>query len=254
VKSAARTLFHRKSRNSGAKEDTGLATLSDHESGMSEDGEDTSGSEGDHDEEEALRDDGLSDSPSEADDAGDVYSMGFLVPDRSRRDTSSTWSSVTMDKDRQGSMTGSQSAVPMRGQMIDEHQSAHFSTSPERELSPRIKTDGIEAPAIVEVPPSATKENPPGYFDKVSSRRRLSKDQAGAQSGLAGSMATPASGLLTPSSSVPEGGKLKKRLRRVRRKDTAGREYNFGVGRDVLGIVMLEISGAKDLPKLRNCR
>jgi hypothetical protein len=62
------------------------------------------------------------------------------------------------------------------------------------------------------------------------------------------------SGLLTPSSSVPEGGKLKKRLRKVRRKDTAGREYNLGVGRDVLGIVMLEISGAKDLPKLRNCR
>ena len=260
LQSAARTLFHRKDRRGRNEKDGGDASetlaLSDDADDASDSDVSSSGSE------EALQDDGLSDTASEVDD-GDVYSMGFLVPDRTRRGTASTLSSMT-DKDRTGSMSGGQIA-PMQGHTIDEHEMAQFSTSPEHGLT-RIHTD-TTAPVIVEIPPTAAKEVPPGYFDKMlppsaagvskSNKRRPSKDPLIAAHNnhvSTYSEKSSGSGLLTPSSTVPaEASRLKKRLRKVRRKGTAGTEYNLGVNKDVLGIVMLEISGAKDLPKLRNC-
>jgi hypothetical protein len=261
LQSAARTLFHRKDRrgrNDGEGAET--PTLSDEPDEASDSEASSTGSD-----EEVLRDDGLSDSASEL-DHGDVYSMGFLVPDRARRGTASTLSSMT-DKDRAGSVSGGQVA-PMQGKTIEEHETAQFSSSPDLGLT-RIQTDpAANAPVIVEVPPTAAKEVAPGYFDKMLPRtasgvsklnkRRASKDTLTAahnQYQSTYSEKSTGSGLLTPSSTVPpEGKRFKKRFRGVRRKDTSGTEYNLGAGKDILGIVMLEISGAKDLPKLRNCK
>jgi phosphatidylserine decarboxylase len=41
----------------------------------------------------------------------------------------------------------------------------------------------------------------------------------------------------------------KRRFRRKRQ----GPDYNFSAENDIVGIVMLEIRGASDLPKLKNC-
>lgn len=258
LQSAARTLFHRKDRRKDTGDVDDTPALSDDADEGSDSDDSTTGSE------EVLQDDGLSDSADEMDD-GDVYSMGFLVPDRARRGTASTLSSMT-DKDRTGSMSGGQIA-PMKGHTIDEHETAHFSTSPDLGLT-RIITD-TTAPLIVEVPPTAAKEVPPGYFDKMlppssstSTGSRLDKRRSSKDALIAAhnnhastySAQSSGSGLLTPSSTMPaEGGRLRKKLRNARRKGTAGTEYNLGISKDILGIVMLEISGAKDLPKLRNC-
>jgi phosphatidylserine decarboxylase len=44
-----------------------------------------------------------------------------------------------------------------------------------------------------------------------------------------------------------------RRVRRPRfRRNKKGTDYSFSTGNDILGIVMLEIGGAEDLPKLKN--
>lgn len=68
----------------------------------------------------------------------------------------------------------------------------------------------------------------------------------------------------TPSSAIPasdtqgsfdeavEGTSRKPKIR-VMRKGTSGRPYSFHAGKDILGIVMLEIGRVDDLPKVKNC-
>ena len=70
----------------------------------------------------------------------------------------------------------------------------------------------------------------------------------------------------TPSSTIPmsdtqrswdeaaEGtGKKPKMIWGMRRQGTSGRPYSFHAGKDILGIVMLEIGHVEDLPKVKNC-
>jgi len=56
----------------------------------------------------------------------------------------------------------------------------------------------------------------------------------------------------TPSPITTQDAKEKKRKFRKSKKADGG-EYHFNPENDVLGIVMLEIKGASDLPKLSNC-
>lgn len=65
-----------------------------------------------------------------------------------------------------------------------------------------------------------------------------------------------ASGATTPAGATTPGGTRRPFFRRGGNKtksSSLGRDYNFNAGKDVLGIVMLEVSSAEDLPKLKNC-
>lgn len=66
-----------------------------------------------------------------------------------------------------------------------------------------------------------------------------------------------ASGAATPGALTPGGSRrrpLFKRATTTKTKTSSlGHEYNFNAGKDVLGIVMLEVASAEDLPKLKNC-
>jgi hypothetical protein len=259
VRSAAHavssSLFHRKDKHSGKNQgdhkEPIVSSGDEEEDDLDEDGSDSY--------EEPLRDDGLSESGSEPE--GDVYSMGFLVPDRARRGTGTSSLSSGTGTERTG---GTGDLEPMKGRVIDENAVESFATSPEKESNMKLRVDTSDAPAIVEVPPTASKETAPGYFDKMIpqaegvsrlSGRQNSKDALLAShqhQSSTGTVQTVSSGLLTPGSVTPGGHAHKKRFAKVRRKDPSGKGYNFGSGKDILGIVMLEISGAKDLPKLRN--
>jgi len=69
----------------------------------------------------------------------------------------------------------------------------------------------------------------------------------------------------TPSSAIPtsdtqgslgeaaEGTVRKPMIRGMRKKGPSGKSYSFHAGKDILGIVMLEIGRVEDLPKVKNC-
>lgn len=129
-------------------------------------------------------------------------------------------------------------------------------------------TSGQETSVRIVSPSTASSSpHPSGYFDTVPApasvaRRRLfkksSKDDYGP--GTPGSLLTPGAGMdsgaATPSSlggAPPTTRKRRPVFKRGRGKK--GTTYTLNQqGHDILGIVMLEIEGAVDLPKLRNCR
>jgi phosphatidylserine decarboxylase len=57
-------------------------------------------------------------------------------------------------------------------------------------------------------------------------------------------------GTVTPGAITP-GGRRRRPI--FRKHKSRGTHYNFSNENDILGIVMLEVQGAEDLPKLRNC-
>jgi len=63
---------------------------------------------------------------------------------------------------------------------------------------------------------------------------------------------TQASNGSRPASRVGAETPKSKRPKFKRNKDTKGSTYNFGTEKDVLGIVLLEINKAEDLPRLKN--
>lgn len=126
---------------------------------------------------------------------------------------------------------------------------------------------------IVSPSTASSSPHPSGYFDVPApmppasgsvARRRLfkktSKDDYGTP-GTPGGLLTPglggASGTATPGSisGLPPSTLRKRRPVFKRGKGKKGTEYTLDhpAQHDILGIVMLEIEGAVDLPKLRNC-
>lgn len=121
---------------------------------------------------------------------------------------------------------------------------------------------------IVSPSTASSSPHPSGYFDSVPppsasvARRRLFKKSSKDDYGPAtpGGLLTPGGGLesgaATPSSvgggAAPPSRKRRPVFKRGRGKK--GTAYTLEhQGHDILGIVMLEIEGAVDLPKLRNC-
>lgn len=126
---------------------------------------------------------------------------------------------------------------------------------------------GLETSVRIVSPSTAgSSPHPQGYFDTVPppasvARRRLfkksSRDDYGP--GTPGGLLTPSgmdSGAATPASiggAAPATRKRRPVFKRGRGKKGTGYTLEHQ-GHDILGIVMLEIEGAVDLPKLRNCR
>lgn len=90
-------------------------------------------------------------------------------------------------------------------------------------------------------------------FTPRSSSLGLSLGTSSSSSGPTLSASEPPSGTATPTKGIPPslaspGGKK----RRPKFKRSKASEYNFATNSDILGIVMLEIAGAENLPRLKN--
>ncbi|KZV90616.1 hypothetical protein EXIGLDRAFT_710770 [Exidia glandulosa HHB12029] len=135
--------------------------------------------------------------------------------------------------------------------------------SPPTTLPPPLDQSGGQAAAaqLLQPPPS------PGFFPKVFQRKTASRqnsyDTNTTPTSSSGStpmteMTSPA-GSITPSAAAavvtPTGAQAGAKTKRPKfqRAWTSKRsDYSFGQQQDVVGIVMLEIKAAEDLPKLRN--
>ncbi|KAI0749177.1 phosphatidylserine decarboxylase-domain-containing protein [Daedaleopsis nitida] len=147
---------------------------------------------------------------------------------------------------------------------------------------PPVETPPTPTPATVAKTPQAVKPLSPGFripamFPKRSSTSRsLSADSvptlpspsaspgpsSTATSSTAvsssGGLTVPSSGTSTPVVAAPGGSarppmtQQKSKFRKSWVAGAKGKGYNFNAANDILGIVLLEIQGAKDLPKLKN--
>ena len=112
------------------------------------------------------------------------------------------------------------------------------------------KTAGLLAPSATKHVPPFRQSSLPGYFEK---------QESATESGVStpGTPYTP-SGMVTPGGTKTKRPIFKRNKSRTpstpSKKST--RDFNFDAnqGREVLGIVIMEIKSASDLPKLKNCR
>ncbi|RPD72321.1 hypothetical protein L226DRAFT_537138 [Lentinus tigrinus ALCF2SS1-7] len=137
--------------------------------------------------------------------------------------------------------------------------------------TPPTETPATPTPATVVKTPQAVKPLSPGFriptmFPKRhSTSRSLSVDSVTtvSTSPTAGTSVTaPTSGastpaILPPASPVPApvrptSAAQKSRFRKSWGAGGKGKVFNFNAANDIMGIVLLEIQGAKDLPKLKN--
>ncbi|KAI0715741.1 phosphatidylserine decarboxylase-domain-containing protein, partial [Cerioporus squamosus] len=142
--------------------------------------------------------------------------------------------------------------------------------------TPPTETPATPTPATVVKTPQAVKPLSPGFripamfprrastprslsVDSVTTMATASQTQTGS-SAVGSSVTAPTSGASTPAILSP-GSPLPAPVRptsaaqksRFRKSWVAkGKDYNFNAANDIMGIVMLEIQGAKDLPKLKN--
>ncbi|KAI0326469.1 hypothetical protein GY45DRAFT_1328911 [Cubamyces sp. BRFM 1775] len=129
---------------------------------------------------------------------------------------------------------------------------------------PASETPVTPTPAAVTKTPVASKPPSPGFIipkmfpKRASTSRSLSFDSTMTM-GTSPSPATAASstGALSPS---PSGGATPVARPQVNQQKSKfrkswgnkGKDFNFNAANDIMGIVMLEIQGAQDLPKLKN--
>ncbi|KAI0364493.1 hypothetical protein BV20DRAFT_974427 [Pilatotrama ljubarskyi] len=130
---------------------------------------------------------------------------------------------------------------------------------------PAVETPATPTPAAVTKTPQATKPPSPGFsipkmFPKRGSTpRSLSFDSTTTTMGGTATTSTAASspGLISPSLSGGSTPVARPQLSQQKSKFRKSwgpkpREFNFNAANDIMGIVMLEIQGAHDLPKLKN--
>ncbi|KAF8994050.1 phosphatidylserine decarboxylase-domain-containing protein [Cyathus striatus] len=137
-------------------------------------------------------------------------------------------------------------------------------------------TLGDKTPVPVPTPAVTPTQKSSGFIPRMKFPRKLSglttnTKSSTSSSGSAGEPTTPTTpaplsartntsgslGLSTPlTTPVSDSGAEKERKKRFRKSWGEGekkkREYAFGGGNDIVGIVMLEIQGAEDLPRLKN--
>ena len=129
---------------------------------------------------------------------------------------------------------------------------------------PASETPVTPTPAAVTKTPVASKPPSPGFsipkmFPKrANTPRSLSFDSTTTMGTTPGPMtAASSTGALSPS---PSGGATPVARPQVNQQKSKfrkswgnkGKDFNFNAANDILGIVMLEIQGAHDLPKLKN--
>lgn len=197
----------------------------------------------DDEEEEDLRDDGLSSDDSDVgicdeDDEVVKDNAGIPIPQRGLS-TDSTPTSYS---------TGSELKRAGSKDLISSPEALNYETDtigPLRNDSrPQVGNVKIDSPSS-DHRGSADSE---GYFDRpVNRRRRLLRRRSTREDsqtpGSTGSLLTPGpSGAATPAST---------RHRKVFKRGKRNRHYNFSDGRDILGIVIMEISSAEDLPRFK---
>ncbi|KAI0671294.1 phosphatidylserine decarboxylase-domain-containing protein [Trametes maxima] len=134
---------------------------------------------------------------------------------------------------------------------------------------PAVETPVTPTPAAVAKTPMASKPPSPGFsipkmFPKRGSTpRSLSVDSTtgsiGGASANAGSTAvntplplspSPSGGLTPTQTARPQPDQRKSKFRKSWGAKT--KDFNFNAANDIMGIVMLEIQGARDLPRLKN--
>jgi phosphatidylserine decarboxylase len=116
--------------------------------------------------------------------------------------------------------------------------------------SPEIVSTAPGVPPIV-VAPAPETPTKPGFLPRLFSGTRRpgltpsqSYDDSAQPSSAPTSRPASRSGAATPSKG--------KRPKFKRSRGEKGSAYNFGAEKDVIGIIMLEINKAEDLPKLKN--
>ncbi|KAI0628504.1 phosphatidylserine decarboxylase-domain-containing protein [Trametes polyzona] len=128
-----------------------------------------------------------------------------------------------------------------------------------------VDTPITPTPAAVTKTPQATKPPSPGFsipkmFPKrANTPRSLSFDSTMTGSTAAGSTSgVSATGPLSPSVSMSDSTTPVARPQSAQKSKfrkswgTKAKDFNFNAANDIIGIVMLEIQGAQDLPKLKN--
>ncbi|EJD45982.1 hypothetical protein AURDEDRAFT_113883 [Auricularia subglabra TFB-10046 SS5] len=116
------------------------------------------------------------------------------------------------------------------------------------------QTSTAAATQLLQPPPS------PGFFPKVFQRRSASRQNSYDAAAAASPIGTPttplaeAAGSVTPTA-VPASAAAQQQKKRPKFQRAWGSKqsgYSFSQQQDVVGIVMLEIQGAEDLPRLKN--
>ena len=104
------------------------------------------------------------------------------------------------------------------------------------------KTAGVQGSRTPGQKPPGRQTSLPGYFDEESGGNEISIPS------------TPGNGLTTPSGSRKRIPGFRRSKSRAASKKSNRKDFNFDVGSaaDVQGIVVMEIQGASDLPKLKN--
>lgn len=125
--------------------------------------------------------------------------------------------------------------------------------SPPDHFLPPTPTSTDPHPKLTVEPPPTTLSVPKALksprfpkFPRMLPSRQNSLDST--QSSTSGTL--PASSAST--TSMPASANTKKKFRRSWVQTRKKSDYNFDPGNDILGIVLLEIKGAEDLPKLKN--
>ncbi|RXW20222.1 hypothetical protein EST38_g5632 [Candolleomyces aberdarensis] len=139
-----------------------------------------------------------------------------------------------------------------------------LSSSPRPEdgfKSPDTPTPGNTAPTpTAAATPQLTAPTPKlstGFIPKMKFPRKLSSRSSSTPTSTSSSSSTPgtplaASPLPTPILEAAPTGEKKSRKASGTKKSKSGAEYQFEGGNDIVGIVMLEIQSAEDLPRLSN--
>ena len=108
------------------------------------------------------------------------------------------------------------------------------------------KTAGLLTPAHVSHHAPARQTSLPGYFDKTGGH----PDHGAA---TPGSSIPPTPGAMTPGGSKRRPIFKRQRSQASSRKSTKDFNFDANKGKDTLGIVVMEILSASDLPRIKNC-
>ena len=185
--------------------------------------EDGEASEDSDDDDAALQDDGLSSSSDE--ELEDAMDTDVLADHRNAARSPEMMTAVTEDYPKTGAPPSKQSSA---GDQVP-------------------KTAGLLTSSIKSQRLPARQASLPGHFERPGGHHSES------------SIATPGSSIPpTPGTSTPGGSKRrpifkKQKSQMSSRKSTKDFNFDASKGKDTLGIVVMEILSASDLPRIKNC-
>ncbi len=201
--------------------------------------------EGD-DEEDELQDDGMCSSSSDEDDVAGaaLQSMAKVGIQESHLEDQENITVIEQNK--------SQIAPgPISPALLLENTDTgkkHSLTTDTPQSSEKVR--GESATSTITAASITSSDSKPSYFDlrpSASRKRQEAKASAGTPLGTPGGYLTPSAA--TSGATTPGGRPRRPTFRKGKHKMT---DYNFNNEKDILGIVILEVQGAEDLPRLKN--